>query len=150
MAYFAAYQHPGFSQSAPRGPEWERLGHVSQDGRAYSGAVIFRNRETGEERAAPSGIWYNLTPADYAKGLRYGADRQEECAAYKDGEGKPWSASDAERNRRQARRLRAMATLCDRSTELTAGAIDFRGLSNPLTPPDEEARVVAAIERGED
>jgi hypothetical protein len=90
--------------------------------------------------------WYNLTPAAYAEGLRYNADRQDECAKYKDTEDKPWSARDAEYNRRQARRLRAMAKICDISTEQRAGNIDFRRLHDPTIPIEEEDRVVAEIE----
>ncbi|MBX4911446.1 hypothetical protein HJA82_29470 [Rhizobium bangladeshense] len=90
--------------------------------------------------------WYNLTPAEYAKGLRYNADRQDECARRKDDEGKPWSAHDAARSRRQARRLRAMAKLCDLSQEERAGKVDFRRLHDPTVPIEEEDRVVAEIE----
>jgi hypothetical protein len=142
--YVAACEHPGFDQTGPSGPGWERRA-VGADGRTYFGAYIFANPETGAERVAPA-IWYNSSPAEYAKGLRFNAERNDECAAYKDTEGKAWSAGEAEQNRRQARRLRAMAKLCDMSEALRAGEIDFRGLSDPMNPREAEARTVAAIE----
>ena len=144
MAYIAAYQHPGFDQTGPSGPDWERR-QTDRDGRTYWGALIYANRVTGEERVAPS-IWYNLSPAEYAKGLRFNAERSDESAAYKDAEGKPWSPAEAARSRRQARRLRAMATLCDRSDALRAGDVDFRRLNDPSLSADAEADTVAQIE----
>lgn len=148
MPYHAAYQHPNFSQSAPRGPNWARVA-AAKDGNNYSGAAVFINSKTGEEAACPAGIWYNLPPADYAKGLRFNAERNDDCAAHKDREGKPWSAGEAGRNRHQARRLRAMALLCDRSGALTAGEVNFLGLTDPGTPRDREEQTCAAIETGE-
>lgn len=93
-------------------------------------------------------MWYDMTPASYAEGLRLSAIGSDECAARKATEGKPWSAYDADFYRRQARRLRAMALLCDRSTAARAGEIDFRRLSDPTHSREDEDRVVAEIEGG--
>lgn len=90
-------------------------------------------------------MWYDLTPADYAKGLRYGAERSDESAARRLAEGKPWSPHDAAYMRRQARRLRAMAMLCDRSTATRAGDVDFRRLNDPSVPREQEDATVAEI-----
>lgn len=131
---------PNFQQSAPRGDDWRHIPSAVHQ-------MTWANEKTGETVVCPS-IWYNLPAADYAKGLRYNAERNDECAAYKDKEGKPWSADEAARNRQQARRLRAMALLCDRNPNAPAGSIDFRGLSDPSTPRDIEAATVEAIEAG--
>lgn len=90
-------------------------------------------------------MWYNLTPAQYAESLRYYAKRSDESAAHRRAEGKPWSRHDAERMERQARRLRAMAILCDRSAAKRAGGIDFQRLSDPTLDRETEAATVAAI-----
>ena len=39
-----------------------------------------------------------------------------------------------------------MALLCDRSDAARAGDVDFRRLSDPTFPRDQEAETVAAIE----
>lgn len=91
-------------------------------------------------------MWYDLPPSEYAKGLRFRADRNDESATRKEAEGKPWSTADASHFRRQARRLRAMATLCDRSNSASAGDVDFRRLSDPTLPRDDEDTVVSDIE----
>lgn len=91
-------------------------------------------------------MWYDLAPRDYAKGLRFKADRSDECAACRLAESKPWSPGEAMHFTRQARRLRAMALLCDRSEAATAGDMDFRGLHDPTLPREEEDRVIAEIE----
>lgn len=93
------------------------------------------------------GAWYDQPPAGYAKGLRYGADRSDECARRKREEGKPWSAYDAERFERQARRLRAMALLCERSTATRAGDVDFLGMSDPTRTREAEDAAIAQAER---
>lgn len=90
--------------------------------------------------------WYDLQPEEYAKSLRYGADRQEECAKFKDKENKPWSAHEATINRKIARRLRAMAILCDQSNASRAGNIDFRLLNDPTISSEYEERIVTEIE----
>lgn len=138
MDYVLPCNLPNFQQNAPDGAGWKvdkSAGHQ----------MTWRNESTGESIVCPA-IWYNLPASDYAKGLRFNAARSDECAAHKDSEGKPWSLSDAERNRQQARRLRAMALLCDRKPDIPAGNIDFRGLDDPTTPRDVEAATVAAIE----
>lgn len=93
-------------------------------------------------------MWYDLTPASYAESLRYSAERSDESAMRHAAEGKPWSPGEADHFRRQARRLRAMALLCDRSTAARAGEIDFRRLSDPTRSREEEDRIVAEIEGG--
>lgn len=130
---------PNFQQSAPRGDEWR----VDPDAARQ---MTWRNQETGETIVCPS-IWYNLPAASYAEELRFNAYRNDECAAFKDSEGKPWSKSDAAYNRHQARRLRAMALLCDRAPHAAAGSIDFRGLSDPTTPRETEIRMIEEIEK---
>ncbi len=89
--------------------------------------------------------WYDLTPVQYAIGCRYKADRSDEVATYKTTEGKPWSRYDEELFRRQARRLRAMATLCDRSTATSAGDVDFLRLNDPTLDPEDEDAAIAKI-----
>lgn len=142
MAYVLPCNLPNFQQSAPRGDGW-RL--VDNEDPRHVAALTWHNAETGESIVCPS-IWYNAPASSYARSLRYSAERSDECAARKDEEGKPWSASEAEHFRRQARRLRAMAMLCDRSPDAPAGSIDFRGLSDPTTPRNVEDSTVAAIE----
>lgn len=87
--------------------------------------------------------WYDLTPADYATGLRYYAERSDVQASRIGAEGKPWSADNAERSRRQAHRLRAMALLCDISTAATAGEVDFLGMTNPSQATTDETDAIA-------
>lgn len=90
--------------------------------------------------------WYDLPPSGYARGLRYHAERSDEMATRKDAEGKPWSAGEADRVRRQARRLRAMAVLCDVSTSARAGEVDFLGMTNPSQSRTDELDAVARAE----
>ena len=90
--------------------------------------------------------WYDLHPSNYARGLRYHADRSDESAARREAEAKPWSTGEAERYRRQARRLRAMAILCDVSTAATAGGVDFLGMTDPTQPREAEDAAVAKAE----
>lgn len=92
-------------------------------------------------------MWYDQNPKEYAEYLLFAAERNDECAARKDAESKPWSAMDASHNRRQASRLRAMATLCHWSNAERAGAVDFRGLNDPTTPRDLEQATVEDIQR---
>ncbi|TPI86407.1 hypothetical protein [Mesorhizobium sp. B2-8-9] len=141
-AYILACNLPNFQQSAPRGDAWKL---APNDDPRHVSALTWNNAETGESIVCPS-IWYNAPAASYARSLRYGAERNDECAAYKATENKPWSAREAEANRHQARRLRAMALLCDRTPDAPAGSIDFRGLSDPTTPHDIETATIAAIE----
>jgi hypothetical protein len=90
--------------------------------------------------------WYDLPPSGYARGLRYHAARSDESAARKEAEGKSWSVGEAERYRRQARRLRAMALLCDASAAATAGGVDFLGMTDPSQPRDAEDAAIARAE----
>lgn len=90
--------------------------------------------------------WYDLPPASYARGLRYHAERSDEVATRIESGGKPWSAGDADRYRRQARRLRAMALLCEASQAATAGAVDFLGMTNPSQSLVDEQDAVAKAE----
>lgn len=90
-------------------------------------------------------VWYDMPPADYAESLRYGAARSDESAARQRAEGKPWSEHEARHMERQARRLRAMALLCDRSPADRAGAVDMRRLSDPTLDRETEAATVAEI-----
>lgn len=93
------------------------------------------------------GNWYDIHPLEYAKGLEYSAARSDECAIRQETEGKPWSAYEADRYRRQARRLRAMVLLCKNTTEVRAGRVDFLGLSDPTRSREEEDAAVAIAER---
>lgn len=93
--------------------------------------------------------WYDLSPAAYAKGLRYSADRSDETAAHHIATGKPWSSHEADRYRRQARRLRAMALLCDRSTATRAGDVDFLGMKDPSQSREAESAAIAKAEAAE-
>lgn len=91
--------------------------------------------------------WYDLPPPGYARGLRYHAERSDETATRIEGGGKSWSAGDADRYRRQARRLRAMALLCDASPAARAGEVDFLGMTNPSQSLVDEMDAVAKAER---
>lgn len=142
MSYVLPCNRPEFRQGVPSGGNWRLAGDGEPQ---HPGGINWINADTGEHVFCPA-IWYNLPAASYAKSLRYGAERSDECAAHKEAEGKPWSARDAAQNRRQARRLRAMAMLCDRSPDIPASHIDFRGLDDPTTPRDVEDSTVAAIE----
>lgn len=89
-------------------------------------------------------MWYDLPPAKYAEGLRYSADRSDESAARRLSEAKAWSAGEADHFARQAKRLRAMARLCDKSTATRAGDVDFLDMHNPAQTREAEAAAVAA------
>lgn len=97
-------------------------------------------------------IWYDLTPAEYAKGLEYNAERCDQQAARLRAEpksweaAKPWAPSDANRSERNAIRLRAMAKLCHASEATRAGDVDFMGLSEPSQTRDQEQVAIATIE----
>ena len=91
-------------------------------------------------------MFYNLTPAQYAAELRESAERSDRSADRYAVEGKPWSAGEEKYMRRQSRRLRAMATLCDRSTATRAGEVDFLGLHDPTREREREDEIVAGIE----
>lgn len=90
--------------------------------------------------------WYDLAPSSYARGLRYSADRSEDSAKHKEAEGKSWSAGEALRYHRQARRLRAMALLCDASSAATAGKVDFLGMTDPTQSIEAELFAVLKTE----
>ncbi|WP_269581934.1 hypothetical protein [Roseibium sp. Sym1] len=141
MAYTPLYQQPGFRQSVPSEGTWQ---HVPKDG---FGGITWRNADTGETVVCPV-IWYTLPGKTYATSLRFNAVRAEQSAERREAEGMPWSAGDAEKMRQDARRLRAMAMLCDRSPDYPAGSIDFRGLSDPTTPKDVQDTIVTDIEAG--
>lgn len=145
MTYIAPCDLPNFRQSVPSDGTW-RL--VPNGDPRHQANLTWENIDTGETVVVPH-IWYNSRAAAYAASLRYGADRSNESAARQEQEGKPWSSREAERMREQSRRLRAMAILCDRNPDVPASRIDFRGLSDPITPRDVEIATVEAIERGE-
>lgn len=98
------------------------------------------------EQKLTLGAWYDQTPGAYAESLRYSAERSEKTAERKAAEGKPWSDYESEGFRRQARRLRAMAVFCDRSSATRAGNVDFRGLQYPDTSREIEDAAIAAAE----
>lgn len=137
MTYIPLYALPDFQQSIPSDGVWTCQG-------SFNSGLKWES-ETGQTVTVPH-IWYNSPSSTYADGLRYNAARNDECAAYKDSEDKAWSAGDAERNRRQARRLRAMAMLCDRSPNMPAGKIDFRGLNDPTRSSEQEIAAIEQIE----
>lgn len=145
MPYVAPCDLPNFRQSVPSEGTW-RL--VPNGDPRHQANLTWENAETGETVVVPH-IWYNSRASAYAASLRYGAEISDENAKRQEQEGKPWSRMEADRMRRQSRRLRAMATLCDRNPDLPSSRIDFRGLSNPITPTDAEIAIVEAIERGE-
>lgn len=85
--------------------------------------------------------WYDLTPADYARGLRYRIEPNLACARHWDRNGGLYS----ERYRRQARRCEAMALLCEHSDAARAGDVDFRDLGDPTMAPEIEDEIVKEI-----
>lgn len=91
-------------------------------------------------------MWYDQTPANYAKGLRWDADRNDERAAHHRTQNEPWSPGDVVFAMRAARRLRAMAILCDHSTEERAGGVDMLGMDRPEQTREDEDRAVATAE----
>lgn len=92
-------------------------------------------------------MWYEQSPSSYAKGLRYGADRSDESAKRYDVSTDRYAPREAIWMRAQARRLRAMALLCDESNALTAGDIDFHNLHDPSVPKLKEWKIILHIER---
>lgn len=141
MSYVPLCNLPNFTQSVPGDGVWR----LKPD--SAHGGLTWENVETGASVAVPS-IWYNQPGRTYANSLRYNAERSEESAKRLDNEPHAWSRRDADYMHHQARRLRAMALLCDRHPEKPAGHIDFRGLSDPTTPRHLEAEICAAIEQG--
>lgn len=91
-------------------------------------------------------MWYDLTPAKYAEGLLWNAQRCDESAAYKRTEGRPWSEGEAQRSERNAKRLRAMAMLCAISTAERVGNVDFLDMDNPAQTREAEAAAIAKAE----
>lgn len=91
-------------------------------------------------------MWYDANPAEYAKALLYNAERSEQSARHHDTEGKPWSPREAEHMRRQARRLRAMALLCEASGAGRAGDVDFLGMTKPSQSIEDCERAIAKAE----
>lgn len=143
MRHIPDYLLPNFCQCLPAG-NW-RL--IEKSDPRYSGRHEWENLDDGSTLVVPA-IWYNLAASVYAVSLRWNADRNEEFARNVETEGKPWSRSQAESQRHQARRLRAIATLCDREPTQPAGHVDFRGLSDPTTSREMEIATIEAIERG--
>jgi len=138
VTYAAAYQHPNFAQALPVGPAWEYVG-------CECGCLLYRDLSSGAQALVPA-IWYNLPPADYAKTLRFNAERSDECAAHRRKEAKPWATHEAATFERQARRLRAMALLCDRSPAPCAGQVEFLGLNDPSQSREAEAMAIEHAE----
>lgn len=91
-------------------------------------------------------MWYDLTPANYAKGLRFNADRCDQQAEHHRNDSRAWSPYEEERAVRNARRLRAMAILCDVATVDRAGEVDFLGMQCPAQTREEEDAAVACAE----
>jgi len=92
-------------------------------------------------------MWYDQTPAEYAHTLRWYAARDDESVAARRAAPGHHFEHDIRHTERQARRLRAMALLCDRSTAATAGDMDFRGLMNPGNSWEHEEAVISQIEK---
>ncbi len=90
---------------------------------------------------------YNAPASRHADYLRYSAERSDASAARHRAEAKPWSESEAAHMERQARRLRAMAKLCDMRPGSPLREIDMRGLTDPTLDRAIEAEIVAQIER---
>lgn len=150
MTYILPCNLPNFRQSAPRGAEWQ---FVEEENPHRAAQVTWRNIKTGETVVCPA-IWYTFPAGRYAENLRWQAERCDESAKRKLQEDvpeslrtlKPWDIGEAADMRRQARRLRAMAIICDRTPDIPAGSVDFCGLSDPTTPRDVEEATIAAIE----
>jgi hypothetical protein len=149
MTYTPLCNLPNFQQGVPSAGTWKCAG-------SFNGGLRWDDLETRKTVLVPH-IWYNSPGSSYAETLRWNAARSEENARRKLQEDvpeslrklEPWDRIGAEDMRRQARRLLAMAMLCDRFPDMPASHIDFRGLHDPTTPRDVEAATVEAIERGE-
>lgn len=91
--------------------------------------------------------WYDLRPEDYARRLRFNAERARECAARQREEGgrnAEWFAQNYEHS---ARRCEAMARLCmTQRDKPRAGDVDFRGLNNPKLSQEQEESIIRQIE----
>ena len=98
-----------------------------------------------------------MTPEEYARSLRASAENSDKSAArWRNPNDRPFKGGseqiaemEARHFDRQARRLRAMALLCDRSTAATISEIDFFDLHNPARSMERELYVIECIERGE-
>jgi hypothetical protein len=139
MAYRMLCSEPDFCQSVPDG-EWTRAPELD-----IRGCRRYRNAETGLTVLVPV-IWYNLTPKEEAAQLRYHAENSERSAARMRAARSGYSEHDARDMDRQARRLRAMAILADRSPASTAGKVDWMGLGDPSRSLESEAAAVAYAE----
>jgi hypothetical protein len=91
-------------------------------------------------------MWYNLTPSEYAVTLHWYAARSDEGADAQDKLDVSWGPRTAERLRHQARRLRAMAMLCERSVLSQAGDVDFHDLHSPALTREQEVAIIEEIE----
>lgn len=83
------------------------------------------------------------TPAACAKALQFYAERSDECEKHQRAGGDSYRAAHYQH---QARRLRAMAMLAERSTAATAGEVDFRRLYDPGLGREAETIIIEEIE----
>ena len=89
---------------------------------------------------------YDLPPAEMARALRSNAQDNLDLAKKKSRSQDEWIRKDAPKSERTARRLNAMAMLCDMSTAATYGGVQMRGLDDASQPKAVEDLVVAQIE----
>lgn len=89
---------------------------------------------------------YNAPAQRHAATLRFYANRAMEAAKARRSEGKSWSEGDAERFEHQARRLLAMAALCNASPDVQVKNVDFQRLDDPTLSVDEETVIIENIE----
>lgn len=88
---------------------------------------------------------------DHARALRYQAGRSEAAAAEKRAHPRnAWSHSDAEDLEHSAKRMRAMALLCDMApADTPSGRIDYRGLDRSDLGYRREGEIIAQVEAEE-
>lgn len=89
---------------------------------------------------------FNSPASEHAKYLRFAAENSDRSAQRHREQGKPWSEGEAKYMDRQARRLRAMALLCDANPTARTGDINFMRLTDPSLPQEDEQIIVAEIE----
>ena len=100
-----------------------------------------------KQESQGSVLWYDTPPKEYAKLYHAAARRSKESAARQQAEAKPWSEGEIKNFVRQARRLRAMALLCENSEAKRVGDVYFMGLDRPDFGPEIELEIIEVVER---
>ncbi len=103
-----------FQQLRPAGEEWELQPATKRDG-----ALVYRNRETGDRVQVPS-VWYNQSPGSRTEAMEFYAARADECARYWRHSIESWAPHETARHEADARRLRELASRMRETGEVLA------------------------------